>query len=336
MFAPATNFRRGFTLIELLVVIAIIAILMALLVPAVQKVRESAAITEAKNNLRQLGIATHSAHDANKKTPMMFGTYAGNMGSLFYHLLPYLEQQPLHNVGADAARSLPLEVLRHPLDTSYGDGTFTLTNAMPDWWTSNAAGTGDPTPPWANPGNQIWGLSSFAGNWQFFGDNGIKLGNVYDGTSNTIMFNEHYAVTSRPSGVPRFGASLWGYGVLPITTDYTLAGIQKLYNDNTKTQLDPKEKYVDGYWARTGFVNNAAAAPAAWPWTMNWDCRCMRKAERRPFYTNAHPLKSQSFTNIGLLACFGDGSVRMVSSTNDDEHFCCAESPQAGETVVPD
>jgi prepilin-type N-terminal cleavage/methylation domain-containing protein len=313
--------RKGFTLIELLVVIAIIAVLVGLLLPAVQKVRVAAALIQARNNLKQLGIATHAAHDAHKKTPMMYGFYGGRPGSVFYHLLPYLEQENIYRLGPDAARSYPIPVFQHPLDRTYGNGTYRLTTTEPSWYAST--GTDNPVPDWADPNNPIWGLTSFSANWQFFGDRGISLPTILDGTSNTIMFNEKYAVSRRPAGNPRFGANLWGYGIIPITLDYTV-------------MQAPDSKYYTGYWPRSGFVNRSGAVPGVWPFDQPWNHRCMRRPEFLPPVDNLHPLKSQSFSQAGILVCLSDGSVRMVSSGINDERWCAAESPNGNEIVQLD
>lgn len=109
MCRPSPSNRGGFTLIELLVVIAIIAVLIGLLLPAIQKVREAASRSQCQNNMKQVVLAVHNFHDANKRMPVYFGCMgvtstqpASNpdlpYGSWILHILPYLEQDSIYRL----------------------------------------------------------------------------------------------------------------------------------------------------------------------------------------------------------------------------------------------
>jgi len=133
--------RRGFTLIELLVVIAIIAILIGLLLPAVQKVREAAARTQSQNNLKQMALGLHSCASANDDNlppsegifPIGATTVAGGPAAsqtLFYHILPYIEQQ---NVWQTTATGSYIKTFQAPSDPTFVAGSP---------WTSYASNIG--------------------------------------------------------------------------------------------------------------------------------------------------------------------------------------------------
>jgi prepilin-type N-terminal cleavage/methylation domain-containing protein len=126
--------RLGFTLIELLVVIAIIAILIALLVPAVQKVREAAARTQCKNNMKQLGLAMHGHNDTHKKLPKGEGPFGCCWGTWQVLVLPFIEQDGLYKQyqnwgGSDTVDSgFPAASTVGPPFPRYGNGTTNAAN----------------------------------------------------------------------------------------------------------------------------------------------------------------------------------------------------------------
>jgi prepilin-type N-terminal cleavage/methylation domain-containing protein/prepilin-type processing-associated H-X9-DG protein len=205
--------KSGFTLIELLVVIAIIAILIGLLLPAVQKVREAAARMKCQNNLKQIGLALHNYHDANlrfppgasaDKAPWKTSGSDQNWGSSWMvHLLAYIEQTAVMSRWQFSGQSgwqnannntiikgLTIGVYRCPSTTLPDFNPYSVTlppsGGTGIMYTCYTAVSGSAT----DPGVLSYGSNRVSTQGIMYGNSMVTMNQISDGTSNTILVGE--------------------------------------------------------------------------------------------------------------------------------------------------
>jgi prepilin-type N-terminal cleavage/methylation domain-containing protein len=220
--------RRGFTLIELLVVIAIIGVLIGLLLPAVQKVREAANRTSCINNLKQIGLAAINAGNQYRgHMPPAFDltlpTYGGRPvsdwttptnypASIWYHLLPFLEETAIYS------QYPPMYNLTNGNVASYAPGTVATDrfpqaqqNKVPVYRCPSETSTDGTT----GYDGKTWGVSSYAANWQAFAVSPTIPDSLKRGSSKTLLFTEKQGRCTASTGGD-IGGSLWAMrGPLP-------------------------------------------------------------------------------------------------------------------------
>jgi prepilin-type N-terminal cleavage/methylation domain-containing protein/prepilin-type processing-associated H-X9-DG protein len=297
--------RRGFTLIELLVVIAIIAILIGLLLPAVQKIREAANRMKCSNNLKQLGLAMHNYNDTNNYLPGNLRPAAAGTIRVRWttYLLPFFEQDNIYKIynqnvnWSDLSNAqavvIPLKVMQCP--SSLSNGKF---DASPDnGWTDTRYAVGD-----------------YAGiyyatytNTTTFGNPGIlsktdqvRLTDVTDGLSNTIHLTESAAKPDR----------------------YVQGKLVQAASSSTRIN--------GGGWCRPASDITAPEANSAINVTNGFQISGYPDAK----YNTDPTGQIYSFHSSGVNALFGDGSVKFLRSTIDWTTLQALITRSGGEVIT--
>jgi prepilin-type N-terminal cleavage/methylation domain-containing protein/prepilin-type processing-associated H-X9-DG protein len=305
--------RAAFTLIELLVVIAIIAILIGLLTPAVQKVREAAARAECANNLKQIGLALHNYHDQFRRFPAGYWWKGSpiradsNESTWITHLLPYVEQGNLHSrvdmnvahFGSTSATNVSrritlvtVPIFRCPSDQR----PKVVTVAWPYWERGSYAANNGIGPMRVANAPPYDPFSTVVSPGVFLQNSQTRIATIKDGTSNTVFVSELLNV---PEGDDFRGVMHYPEG--------------PLYQHN----YTPNSAAPDEF--RSSLCVNWPRAPCIGTYP-DWSTRRVI-------------LTARSNHSGGVNTLLGDGSVRFVGDGVSSNVWQAVATPHGGEAL---
>jgi prepilin-type N-terminal cleavage/methylation domain-containing protein/prepilin-type processing-associated H-X9-DG protein len=293
--------RSAFTLIELLVVMAIISILIGLLLPAVQKVREAAARMKCTNNLKQIGLALHNHHDSLGSFPASRNYPSSFSYSAHSRLLPFIEQDNIYktiNFSAPYAdpsnafsRSAQVSIFLCPSDSqSRIPAGWAGTNYRANEGTSLVFGYGESDPEGVN-------VAMPPPNGVFFANSRIRFADITDGTSNTAAFSEHL-IGDFTNGFASEKTDTFAPGTYPSTPDQAIIDCNAIDWTNLAFQGNSNigAPWLRGYHSTTSYWHSAPPGSRS----------CMFPPQR--IMTTAN---SNHTNGVNVLLC--DGSVHFVT-----------------------
>jgi prepilin-type N-terminal cleavage/methylation domain-containing protein/prepilin-type processing-associated H-X9-DG protein len=318
---PKTTPRRGFTLIELLVVIAIIAILISLLVPAVQKAREAASRAQCANNLKNLGLAAHNYHDAQKRFPP---GAVGPIGPSFpqylqlkhhglgIYLLPYLEQ--------DA------HFRQYRWDASWFDSpNQPIVNTQLTIWQCPSAQANriqdGSLPTVAPPPDPMFNGTAACGDYAGMGgvDPGLVLAGVIDPPGGPRDERGHYEGAFQINRSTRLTDFRDGASTTILMAE--CAGRPSHWHAG---QLVPNVWLSGGPWASRNLLFGRGAASDGTAFYGRCAINCTNDREVYSFHSG------------GANVVFADGAVRFLNANLDIRIFACLVTYAGGEVVAAD
>lgn len=301
-------------MIELLVVIAIIAILIALLVPAVQKVREAAARTQSANNLKQMSLALHSMNDAYKRLPSGAQAYYPNddhtgnwtglpqrFGNHMVFMQPFVEQQNAFKDGqANWGGTTQI----------WGGGYYIPTYVAPSDPTLSTNTSGSPTSYAVNS----YVVGQQGNGWAHLPEASIP-NSFRDGTSNTIVYFERYNICNKSAPID--------YGTVWQSANGTPPAP---YWPQVWTGVNQNWTNWSNSTSKPNYATGVGAPPAPDAYLPQW----------RPADNQCNPLMVQAYSAGGIQVGLGDGSVRVITPNISQITWSYACTPADGNPMPPD